>query len=216
MPFPSPHLYFNISGAIRGTEEWSIGLRILANGFDGDEGDQIARLTSVRTAFESWWSTQNVISSACTVRTLKLNRVGTDGKYLYDYTIRHDYATPLTAPASSTHPNQISLVATLETGFTRGLAARGRLFLPVPPMPVGTDGRLSQANAAGAATTVANLVSALNGVASIDDVVVMSQVNAGAVRPVTGVSIGRVLDTMRSRRTSLDEGRELAAVTASS
>lgn len=216
MVFPSTHLYFSVSGGIRGSEEWSIGLRMLANGFDGTQEDQQNRLDLVRAAFESWWTGQNVISSACTVQTLKLNRIDTNGKYLYDYTIRHDYATPLTAPQTSTHPNQVSLVATLETGLTRGLAHRGRLFLPVPPMPVGTDGRMSQANAAGAATKVAELITALNGVAITDDVVVMSQVNAGASRPVTGVSVGRVLDTMRSRRTSLAEGRELAAVTASS
>jgi hypothetical protein len=54
---------------------------------------------------------------------------------------------------------------------------------------------------------VASLITALNADASYGETRIYSNVREGASRLVTGVTVGRVLDTMRSRRTSLPEER---------
>lgn len=214
MPFPIQHKYLSLSGPMRGGESWSFGLRLQGDFAYGDQAAEEAILADLQAAIDGWWTTVNVIGSAAWLQTIKYNGVGVDGKYLQDYTVRYDYPTPRAGNGAVTHPNQIALVATLETGLTRGLAHRGRIFLPAPPIAVGTDGKISQASAQGCATTVANLINAINAVPAAGRVIVASAVREGAWRPVTGVSIGRTLDTMRSRRTSVTEAREAVAVAA--
>lgn len=219
MAFPAIHRYLSVSGALRGSERWSIGVRI-SGGVNPDpaaEQDLCDALTAGPVT--SWWSVGNYASTA-TIDTVKLNMIGTDGKYVNDYTIATYLEDALEGGGGvSPFPNQVALVITLETGLQRGLAHRGRVFIPTPPGAVAAveaDGRISSTNAGSNAAAFGNFLTALNGFAGLGTVVVASNTREGAQRPVTSVSCGRVLDTMRSRRTQLDEERVSSAVAGGS
>lgn len=214
MVFPGMSKYLSLSGPLRGGEQWSMGFRMTGLGFDGAQAAEEAALQEIVTRVQAWWGSQNVMGAGVSLGTLKYNSINAAGKYQMAYTVRYDFPTPLTSALACTHPNQVAMVATLETGQSRGLAHRGRVYLPLPPMPVGSDGRISEANASGAAASVKGLLDTINAAPGSGRILIGSKVGAGAFRNVTGVAIGRVLDTMRSRRTSLVEGRMTAALAA--
>lgn len=214
MPYPSVHYLTAFGGLLPGGEGWSTSLRSTPN-FAGS-----TTVNDVAAAVSAWFvTTTSPVCRAATLTWVKHNAIGLDGKYQSQTTNLVEYATPVLSggPSSPQHPNQTALVATLETGLARGLAHRGRMFLPLPRYGLQADGRITAADALAAATSVAGLLSALNGVAGFGDVIVASNVREGAVNSVTAVSVGRVLDTVRSRRTSLGEERTaLATVTGGS
>lgn len=215
MPFPSTHFLMVMSGPLYGAERWSCGLRLSRGaGFETEEVlETLAQ--DIGGAVSTWFAAQTVIGGAAKLDLVKMNPIGVDGKYLSSTkTYLREFATPINSPNAGTQAPQVALAATLETAAKRGLAARGRIYLPVPKDSLGADGRLTTANRDGARTQVINLVNALNLVRPGVRVVVASDQGAGAQREVTAVSVGRVYDTIRSRRTSLAEERVPAAVAA--
>lgn len=112
---------------------------------------------------------------------------------------------------SLNHPPQVSLAVTLETGITRGRAARGRIYLPTTGQSVAADGRISSTNATDLAVRTATFLDDLTDLMAAP-VWVMSDVGAGTSRPVEAVSVGRVFDTQRRRRRQLDEDRVSALI----
>jgi hypothetical protein len=95
------------------------------------------------------------------------------------------------------HPLQTALCVTLTTARA-GASGRGRFFLPHRQMALGVDGLLSVAAADLMADTCKTFVNSVNAIASLGQVVVAS--GRGFLTPVTGLRVGRVADTMRSRR----------------
>lgn len=145
----------------------------------------------------------------------KLNRIGPSGRYVDEETHEHVYTTPISGAVNSTYPPQNSVAVTLRTAVDRGLASKGRFYLP----PVGSfgtlgaDGRLSTTSAQDIADAAKRLLTSLNAAeAAWDDggegrgvAGVASDRGVGKFRIATHVSVGRVVDTMRSRRSSLAE-----------
>lgn len=215
MPFLTSHKYLSIAGSLRGGERFSFGLRLTTGSFGGDyEADQDL-CDQMADIIANWWGNRGTIAGNAILDTVKYNLVNTEGKYAHDYTAAHYFVTPVPGGgAQSPYPNQITTVVTLETGLQRGLAHRGRVFLPAPNAPVGADGRLLEADAQGIANSFRDLLDLINAGPWSDQVIVASNTRGGAIRVVTGVSVGRVLDTMRSRRTSLEEGRMSVALAA--
>lgn len=205
MVYPIQHDLMVFGGSLYQTEQWSMSLRMEPSS-DGVVPYQES-LDNAAAIVSTWWTSGAYSTSKATLEFLKLNRIGTDGKYMNpSMTYLHEYPTPLAGPvAGAGFPAQVSLVATLTTGAVRGLAAKGRIFLPAVAAPVGADGRIQATEATSYAQSVANLLTNLNGAPGLGRVMVISNVREGAARPVTGVQVGRVYDTMRSRRTSLVE-----------
>jgi hypothetical protein len=194
-------------GPLWTSEQWSCSIRSDPNFGDGNQLSQGA-LDEIWPAVATWFqSATSPIASHAKLGWLKFNRIGANGKYVNSTTYRKDWATPLATGVSNASAPQVSLVATLETGASRGRAHRGRIYLPAPRYPLENDGRITAASATAAATSVAGLLTTLNGIASYGSNRVYSNIDAGTSRVITGVTVGRVLDTMRSRRTSLPEER---------
>lgn len=146
------------------------------------------------------------ISGRAQLREVKVAFIGADGKYLRD---------PYTAPVAdgqgggtdsgSTLP-QAALAVSLVTA-RRGPSGKGRFYVPMPVAPVSFD-LLADANLTqGLATSTVGLLQALNNQPGWDlgttGVCVAS--TKGFNTPVTGVRVGRVVDTIRTRRRSLHE-----------
>jgi hypothetical protein len=67
------------------------------------------------------------------------------------------------------------------------------------------DGQIGDGPAQYVAMGVNTLLNSLNAALDPWRLSVISNVRDGAVRPVTHVQVGRVIDTLRSRRTSIPE-----------
>lgn len=95
----------------------------------------------------------------------------------------------------ATYPLQTAVCVSLATDRS-GATGKGRFFLPSPHYVLGDDHRLSVANTTSLANACRDFVQALGAVAGGIEVVS----SKGYATPVKRIRLGRVLDTMRSRR----------------
>ncbi len=105
-------------------------------------------------------------------------------------------------------PNQVALAISLTTGL-RGPSSRGRFYLPLPVYSADTDGRLDAASVNTMRTAAVAFLDAVNLAASNATPLSSRKVGIlsrnGTNPQVTGVRVGKVPDTMRSRRRSMLE-----------
>lgn len=158
------------------------------------------------------------ISVGYTVDLVKVASIGTNGKYPdgVDAAVQDGTAIITGSRNAGVPAPQLATVATFETGTKRGLAHYGRIYLPVLEWTVqAADGRITAARAAdiavGCAAMLRDIRTALDDGTSelcVFSALKDDDVRAPAVRAVTFVSVGRVVDTHRSRRESLDEDRQ--------
>lgn len=210
MAYPTSFLRLVVIGTLYGSETftWSLALR---RNFDPDavvpaEVPQgvVDAVTNFHTA------TGNNLGAQAVLTAIKLNEIGTDGKYVSQGdTVMHEFVTGVPGGGTSVHPSQCAVAVTLRTAIKRGRASSGRFYLPKLASAVGSDGRMTapeaQQIAQNATTFLTDLQTALN-----DDwqPAVMSNIGTGASQGITLVECGRVIDTIRSRRTSLEEDRQ--------
>jgi hypothetical protein len=123
---------------------------------------------------------------------------------------------PGTFTNPTVYPTQAALVISLQSARA-GASGKGRLFMPAPGRPLDPDYRLDagycQRIAASWARVVANAQSTdtTTDTATLGAVVVASP-TSGVLSDVTSVRVGRVIDTMRSRRNALLEDYAVAAI----
>lgn len=154
------------------------------------------------------------IIQACTLTSVKLNRIGTDGKYVDAEAKEHVFSTPIAGSVNVTPPPQLTVATTLRGTNERARAGRGRMYFPPSGLCVSvqSDGRLTGADALSYAKGSLALLSGLNDVylsAGVGAVAgIASKQGTGAFQGVAQVSVGRVVDTIRSRRNKQQEAPE--------
>jgi hypothetical protein len=174
----------------------------------GDQAADEALLASYAAVLKTAHAQATSLGSQNTfIAWVKFNRVGLDGRYRHEYTNRSDFTSIAGGFNDLSYPAvpQASVVVTLRTASKRGLANSGRLYMPTPGIHPGSDGRMSIANQTSSVTWAKNLLNAINAVDASLYIGISSKVRTGAQKRVTRVEIGRVIDTMRSRRSSLAE-----------
>jgi len=174
----------------------------------------------VATAVANWWPLQAGssptgfgINANAKLTSVKLNRINTSGHYADPDTKEHLFGTPIAGGYTAKgQPPQLSVAVTLRGQDPRARAGKGRMFFPVCQYATeGLDasGRLSDASALIVANGAGNLLGAINDVylsASINAVAgIASAAGTGAFQAVDTITVGRVVDTIRSRRNKLDE-----------
>lgn len=162
--------------------------------------------TAVINATSAFFTASALISNGAQLRWIKLNQIGADGRYTEPSTVQYDYPTPYPTGASTTIvAPQISLAITLRTAVERGAASKGRFYMPLPARALTSAGVMGSSDQTSIATFATTYLNALNAALDPWRVSVLSDTGAGAARPVTHVDVGRVLDTIRSRRRSFTE-----------
>lgn len=207
-PFGSNHLYLQWGGKLPGNEQWSCGVRLARIGSGPWAGTDAAGMLAGAFAAISAFHTRatSQISNYCYLTHVKLNEIGTDGLYTQPGTNEATVADTGGVGATMRYPNQIALVATLRTGFSRGPAHAGRFYIPMPSMAVATDGTISTTDRDNVEASLATLRTNLNALSANYTLGVLSRkAGAPAQRAVTEIQVGRVLDTQRRRRRSLNE-----------
>lgn len=215
MTFPEAHSLITFFGDAWGaTETWQFGLR-LDSGFTTSGEPTQTQLNTIRDAYATMHATASFSPTARYIG-MKWAKIGEDGKYVGGGdSITTFLATPLgggsgTGSSVSAFP-QICVVVSLTTDRLRGYASRGRFYSAPTNLPVGSDGRLAVAAAVSLRDRAKTFLDTVNG-AGLGPVTVYSNVGEGLKREVTGVRVGRVVDTMRSRRSSLDEDYQAVAL----
>lgn len=206
-PFSAVHLYLQWGGKLPGGESWSNGMRFINKG-GGAAGDEAAMLAGAGAAVAAFHARSATgISPLAKLSFVKLNAIGTDGLYIADSTTEATYADVAGGNSFGTNPpNQICIAASLTTGFSRGVAHRGRFYIPLPVYTPDATGLIGSTEATQTHGSVTTLLANLNAVSTHWEIGVMSRkLGSPGARRVTGVEVGRVLDTQRRRRRSLPE-----------
>lgn len=220
MPFP-PHYRAVIDGGwLNGTdvvERWSTSYRITSDQAFGagllNEQDYINNeLTDFCTRLFAGPAFTNQVF----VDKLSFNRIGPDGRYA-DGSASHSKVLTGASIIKGTNtggrhmPLQVAMVGSLRSDVARGPGSHGRMFLPCPDVVLGSDytvpvvdrdvvlGRLVDAfnHADGVATAATGI--------TFYPALVSAKGTTGTRHRITRVGLGRVLDTVRSRRRSLPE-----------
>lgn len=227
MTFDRRHVLAQWGGTLPGGEIWSNSLRLCSSSTgaaadvpthgemvswcEGPAKDALAAFHTNGTAY---------IANNARLVYLKMNVVDMSGHYTDQNTVEYEWTSPPYGGSSSSAipPLQICQVVSLTTEFSRGYAHRGRFYLPLPTsLPDPATGLISAAAAMSVATAAATFVEDLADEPGLDlptglRVCVMSRHGTGATNLVTGVEVGRVLDTQRRRRNALVEEYQHAAV----
>lgn len=223
MSYPA-HVLLSFGGGFDGQpdEEWSCGIRFTstANGQNSalpsdNEIDSFRGLAT--TALKAWFSNPaTLIGTAANLDWVKANAIGPDGRYARAPRPMTEVSDTSGGGSTPLHyPHQVSLAVTFETDTARGLAAKGRIYLPAPVAVMDIDGLLSDAQVQGIATQTGNLLTALNlpGVPGFYAAVVSNggQSGDGVARRITRVSVDTRLDIQRRRGESVGGRNRLTA-----
>lgn len=207
-PFSAAHLYLQWGGKLPGNEQWSCGMRMINKG-PGALGDEAAMLAGAAAAVVAFHQRANTaIGNNALLSFVKLNGLDVNGHYVAAGTTEATYADlPGGAAGAGSFPNQVANVVTLTTGYSRGPAHKGRIYLPLPYFALGVGGTITAAAAIAVSGSMDTFLTDLNAVSATKwEVGVMSRkLGTPGARRVTGNLVGRVLDTQRRRRRSLVE-----------
>ena len=225
MPYPAPFHRLVMIGSLY-SDVFNTTVSIIpSSGTLPAVGDSF--LATIAGVVSTWWP--KVMSASigggaelsvnAKLTSIKLNRIGTDGRYMDAAAKEYVYPSPIVGgDAINFDAPQLTVAATLRGTNERARAGKGRMYFPPSTATSGAqiDGRLTVATAKNYANGVATLLIALDDAysgASVPGVVgITSKVGAGAFQTVTAVSVGRVIDTMRSRRNKLAEDPQYTSV----
>lgn len=211
-----------------GAEEWSTGFWFGLANADAELPTQ-ALADGVRNAWRTFIShQQSYISNAYTSTIVKVSSVGTDGKSDANDTIYSSFASTDKGVRAERLPPQCALVATLMAADNRGLASKGRMYLPGVVIGVTDNGQTDPFNTN---LIAVNFKAFINSVNAIGTGIVVNASHGqltrdpvdGSVGPkvggrapvnkaVTRIQIGTVYDTQRRRRNGLNEQYQMQSL----
>lgn len=228
MAFPGMFHRIVAIGTLYGAETFNFTLNVVPteNPLDVEEvTDTLA--TDVKNKISTWFSATALPASPSIITRaqlteVKVNRIDALGRYA-DNDVHTIPVTPVAAgQASGNLASQLALAVTLRTARERGRGSRGRFYMPPigPFASLGTDGRLTTAQAQQQANSAKALLESINltywardgGLRTGMMVGVASDIGSGIFEAATRVEVGRVPDTIRSRRSSLSEDHQEAAI----
>jgi hypothetical protein len=209
--FTESHIKVTVLGtAWNGTETWQFGVNCRhLDGVPPTDAGLLALATALaQPTMTMLTSTASLMSADARLTAIKCALVGTDGKYPAASTPGiYTYATPVAGVVSQGGIPQATMAVTLLTNIPRGRASRGRFFMPLTNVAVAADGRITAAQADAMEAIVKVWLNAIIADANVTAILVMSGLGAGTSGVVNAIGVGRVVDTMRSRRRSLLEQR---------
>lgn len=212
----APHLRVTALGRL-GTpeaERFSYGLNMAPDGGFVSLGDfagmTALHITDLCDSVKDFHGRANSrISASAVLETVKLALIGADGKYLADPVTRA-YAQPGGVAADFKVTPQSALAISLGTA-RRGATGRGRFFIPmfIGDCDPADFFRITSAQALLVRDSAATMINDMNNWPGIDVIVASWRVVVASTKgyntKVNTLRVGRVIDTIRSRRGALTE-----------
>lgn len=209
-----------------GIEQWQTGIRF-APDMTHTAADLLGALghisvSDIFTAFSNVIATTTVgitYPSTVVAKWAKLAVINKNGTYAGAPSIAEGSRAGQSGQAFAVPP-QLAWAVTLATGKEFGMAQKGRMYWPVPVNPSqllsGTTGQVDIGYTTSFRDKVVQAITAVEGEVSTNEVPVSAAVmssgggksnpgGVGTTNFVTEVSVGRALDTQRSRRRDIDE-----------
>lgn len=229
MPYAHNVHRVTISGtSFGGAEQWSTGFYVGAVG-EGVSNPTQAFADAIRTAWTTFFTaTSTSVTSAWKTENVKVAQVGTDGKTFPENVVYAPYGTAISGPAGvNIFPPQISLAASLENAGARGLAAKGRMYLPGIGLSLGSNGQITPAQALAICNNFKAFIDSVNAAAPLGAKVILASQGRRTKNPdgsysvvpgtsvnavVNRVRVGSAFDTQRRRRNQLVETYQSAAI----
>lgn len=217
-----------VIGRLFDTEDfnWTMNIVPLENPIDV-EAVSTDLLTAIAGKVAAWFPNQFdadgvQFTSNVKLTSIKLNRINSAGHYQDQDAMTWEYPTPIAGTASGGYPAQLAVAVTLRTARSRGRGARGRFYLPqvAPVGAMGAGGVMPASSALSIAEGAAKLIVEINnsyfardaGLRTLMRVGVASNIGAGVFEEALNVDVGRVVDTIRSRRASLPEDYQTSPI----
>lgn len=206
-----------------GAEEWSTGFQMGSPTVDMTDA-QAPGAQSIATAWQTFFTAAaNKFSGYYFTKQVKCALINTDGSTDLDAIDYYDFPTAIGGGGGTvgTLPAQITLAATLTSDRQRGLASKGRMYLPGICEPIeGATGKLPSGFQGTLATNFKTFLDSVNTASGVSGKLVLASaghkgappapgeppIYAGGVTAwVTGCRIGNVYDTQRRRRNGFTE-----------
>jgi hypothetical protein len=217
MPNFPPHAYVQLSGKldlhIAGDKAdiWSSGMRILGNTGAGSPGflaNEETYLDYAVPRLKAWFVlAASLIRSDATLDTIKINNILPNGHYQDGTTHLRTFTPVAGAVSGSGLPTFTSVAWSWSTAQQRGLASKGRNYLPNTYVWLAGSGITTVSRTAHVAAAKAFLT-AMSGTLPESEgavVAVVSGVRAGASNLITGVRVGDLIDVQERRRNATPE-----------
>jgi len=219
MPYLHRFTRITISGtAFGGAEEWSTGFNYGEVDADATMPDQ-GLADAVRDAWRTFMiAGSSSISAVYEATLVKVSSVGVDGKSNAADTVYANFPVQTKGVNGERHPAQIALVATLQGVPARGVASKGRMYLPGVFGGVGLDGKIGGTLPFDVATNLRKFLfdcAQYPGTPNVPMLASPGSVNAdgspklGGSGPknseIVSVKVGNVFDTQRRRRNGFSE-----------
>ena len=212
------------SGTCFGGEEiWSTGF------YMGHQNADVAPPTeAIAQDLSGWWGTfwaasNSKISNSYSYNHCKVQHYLADGTQDLGNLADYYLSTPQVAGGGTgAAAPQLSIVASLRSANARGLASKGRMYLPGVNVPVSTTtGKISSSAAGDLGTTLQTFFNAVNADTDIPGFAILAS-KGRSVAPtapplnalITALWIGDVYDTQRRRRNALNETYVTRTVTS--
>jgi len=204
-----------------GAEIWSTGFFVGLE--DGDAGEVTApQCNAIADHWEVFFEhAQSEVSWAWLTTEVKMAKIDTLGETVEDEVEYYTYPAAIAGGKQSNGlPPQVSIVATLQSSNVRGLASKGRMFLPGLAPNIGQFGKIDAAQLGVIATNINNFLSAVNDDFAIPGQIILASFGSVTAKDASGkptgwgpgenkfvehVRLGDVFDTQRRRRNALNE-----------
>lgn len=196
-------------GGVDGPEIWACSVNGLFNGGTDVQANYQAWCDAIATAFNSWFTNAtNRQSSRAFLAYIKMNRIGTDGKYPPGWvTAQHTYPSPAAGAVSSPLPGFCSIVWSWLTPVQRGPASKGRIYPPNTPSSYAGGDQITGAEQSAQITAAKNMLNVLAATysSSLAFVPTVESSIGGAFHPINGVRVGNIIDVQRRRKNQIKE-----------
>lgn len=213
MAFPHRVAKVTLSGTCFGGQEiWSTGFHL---GWETQDAFMPTEqsVADVGLAWETFFEkTDSYVSGYYDFTECKIAMLNNDGKTMPDTAQYWNPPTQVKGGAgNSAQPPQIALVATLANSLPRGLATKGRMFLPGISPAVNATGHLDSFWCDSIAVNLKTFFDTVYNDADLPGNPVLASVGRGplnmdgAIRNISQIRIGNVYDTQRRRRNALQE-----------
>lgn len=184
------------------TDEWATSLHFLSA-----TGAPVPQASGAVGSLLLWFQgTGAGINKGALLDYVKVNAINpVTGLYADPNNTNESAFTPAGVPPfSQANVAQLALAVTLLTDFQRGRGHRGRVYPPTRHAGVQPDGRLLVSEAVAVNNAFATLLNDLT-TAFINYVPVIYSKLGQTATPIKRTTVGRVVDTQRRRRSSLEE-----------
>ena len=221
MPYPFSFTSLTLNGTLAdGNEIFSAGLHLasVVNMVPDAEWNSLYTpiSESIATRCEAFFSAvATCVPTGASLTSIKLARIGTDGKYLGEPI---EVPTTASGGVNSSYAPQNAIVNTLVSDKFKDPGKYNRFYLPFANRDPLEEYQLTSLHQNEYAAELADFVGDLNVILAdgltpyYEAVSVVSASGAGNFAPAVEVRIGRVIDTQRRRRNKLPESYVSVAV----